>query len=187
MELHLIRHTPVELKNNICYGRIDVPLSNSFVSDCEIIKKKLSKNYDIVFISPSKRCVELAKKLGYKTFITDEKLLELNFGDWEGKEWDKINQKQLNKWMKKFVNVAPPNGESFIDMFNRIQTFIENLRVEKYNKVLIITHSGVIRCFLAKILGFPLENSFKLPIGFNEHYVIKLSSDSTFDFIQKFK
>ena len=89
--------------------------------------------------------------------------------------------------MKKFVNVAPPNGESFMNMFDRIQKFIENLRVEKYNKVLIITHSGVIRCFLAKILGFPLENSFKFPIGFNEHYIIKLSSNSALDCIQKLK
>ena len=152
MEVHIIRHTPVDLKKNICYGRIDVPLSNSFVSDCENIKKKLSKNYDIVFISPSKRCVELAKKLGYKTFITDEKLLELNFGDWEGKEWDKINQKQLNKWMKKFVNVAPPNGESFLNMFNRMGSpdfLIVNGSSQIYN--------------LTKFLNWPQKKLIQLP------------------------
>ena len=43
MEVHLIRHTPVDLKNNICYGRKDVPLSNSFVADCENIKKNFQK------------------------------------------------------------------------------------------------------------------------------------------------
>ena len=74
---------------------------NGFSSLINLIEKK---NYDVVFISPSKRCVELAKKLGHKTFITDENLLELNFGDWEGKEWDKIIQKQLSRlpWQKKY-------------------------------------------------------------------------------------
>ena len=33
MEVHLIRHTPVNISKKICYGRLDVPLLDSFNQD----------------------------------------------------------------------------------------------------------------------------------------------------------
>ena len=51
--------------------------------------------------------------------------------------------------MEDFVNVAPTNGESFNQMYLRVSNFIEMLRNKDFNDVLIVSHSGVIMCFLA--------------------------------------
>ena len=187
MEVHLIRHTPVNISKKICYGRLDVPLLDSFNQDVNRIKNQLLNKYDIVYSSPAKRCIALSEALNFGEIIEDKRLLEIDFGDWEGLEWDAIDKNLLNHWMEDFVNIAPTNGESFNQMYLRISNFIEMLRNKEFNEVLIVSHSGVIRCFLAYLLKFPLENSFKIPVGFHEQYVFKIESDPLFDSILKMK
>ena len=84
----------------------------------------------------------------------DNRLFEIDFGDWEGILWDDINKNELDLWMDKFVTNPPPNGESFNQMFTRVSNLIDMLRNKKVDKVLIITHAGVIRCFFAHLLNF---------------------------------
>ena len=187
MEVHLIRHTPVNISKKICYGRLEVPLLDSFNQDVNRIKNQLLNKYDIVYSSPAKRCIALSEALNFGEIIEDKRLLEIDFGDWEGFEWDAIDKNLLNHWMEDFVNVSPPNGESLNQMYFRISNFIEMLRNKEFNDVLIVTHSGVIRCFLAFILKFPLENSFKIPVGFHEQYIFKIEPDPLFDTIVKMK
>ena len=43
--------------------------------------------------------------------------MEMNFGDWEMKNWDDIPLEELNPWMQDFVNVRVSNGESFTDLY----------------------------------------------------------------------
>ena len=111
----------------------------------------------------------------------------MDFGDWEGKLWDEINQDDLNKWMIDFVNEAPSNGETLSEMFHRVSDFLNELRTSKSEKVLIITHSGVIRCIWAYLLEIPLKNIFKIPVGFHEHFKINLGTTSQLDYINRLK
>ena len=47
------------------------------------------------------------------------------------------------------INGGPPNGETLYGMYTRIASFLDELKKEKYKKVLIITHAGVLRCVKA--------------------------------------
>ncbi len=187
MEIHVIRHTPINIDKNKCYGRLEVPVADTFDEDVKKIRVLLDDKYDIVYSSPKKRCMLLADALGIKNIKTEERLLELNFGEWEGKLWNEINQEDLNKWMEDFVNIPPTNGESLSQMYTRVSDFIDSLRNETFNKVLIITHAGVIRCLWAYLLGFPLKNLFKIPVEFYEHFVFNLGSNHQFDIIISLK
>lgn len=111
-------------------------------------------------------------------FITDDRLLEMNFGDWELKNWNDISQPLLKKWMNDFVKAKAPGGESFIDLYNRTTEFMKELidkNIEKDKTIVIITHGGVIRCIMSEILGFPLNNAFRLEIGFGSISKIKIN------------
>ena len=187
MEVHVIRHTPVDFDKKSCYGRLDVPLAKDFKEDFKKIKNQMDDDFDILYSSPLSRCVLLADEFKNENLKTDDRLLELNFGDWEGKRWEEINQEDLNTWMIDFVNVAPNNGESLSKMFDRVTDFLNEIRKEEHEKVLIITHSGVIRCIWAYLLGIPLENLFKLPVGFYELFSFKLGENSKLDSIIKLK
>ena len=176
MEIFVIRHTQVAVKN-ICYGQTNVPLADTFAEEAAKYKNDLPDNFDAVFCSPSARCKELSKTLNYGNVIFENAIIEMNFGDWEGKKWNDIEQAQLDVWMNNFVSEKPPNGENLLELFERVKLFLDNLRQQKFDQVLLITHAGVIRCIWAYILEIPLQNIFKLPVGHGEIFICNLTDD----------
>ena len=165
MEIYLIRHTKPAIEDGICYGQSDVDLSETFLDEADLIKQKLPDHFDIVYSSTLNRCKKLAEQLSTNKVIYNDSLKELNFGDWELKKWDEINQTELNRWMDDFVNIFPPNGENYLSLFERVKLFWENSIVNsKHKTIAIVTHAGVIRSILALILNLNLKNTFNLNI-----------------------
>lgn len=170
-----------------CYGRLDVPLAAGFQQAVDQYKRTLPQAVESVYCSPSKRCADLARALPFEHIHFDDRLLELNFGDWEGKRWVEIDQEQLNFWMADFVRRSPPNGEALAELFERVEDFVNALRNNDQEQVLIVTHAGVIRCLWAYLLSIPLHNMFKIPVGFGETLIFDLSADSANDRIVQMK
>ena len=185
MEVYLIRHTAVAIGKDTCYGQTDVPLAASFQEEVAKIITELPKDFDAVYSSPMQRCEHLAYALGYQNAILENALLEMNFGDWEGKKWNDINYQELNNWMVDFVHVKPPNGENLKKLFERVTLFLERLRSQTHQKVLLVTHAGVIRCVWAYMLDIPLQNIFKIPVDYGQVLSINLKKEKSFDIIQR--
>ena len=171
MEIHVIRHTRLIEGLNKCYGQSDIPVADSFQADAAEIKKLLQLPYDAVFCSPSKRCFMLSEELNLGEINIEPALKEMHFGSWENQSWDDIDRNQLEKWCNDFVNVRPPNGENLRDVYDRVINFIIDLKSKNYNKVLIITHAGVIRCIHAFFNNIALHEIFDIPVGFNEIFI----------------
>lgn len=169
MELYLIRHTRVDA-DGICYGRCDVPLASSFDDEVTLLKELLPSKFSKVFSSPVTRCLLLSDALGNQDVIVDDRLTEFFYGDWEGKRWIDIPKEAFDGWTSDLVNGGPPNGESLIKMYSRIVSFLEDIKKEKYEKVLIVTHAGVLKCVKAYMENLSLPDIFYLPIGFGEIY-----------------
>jgi len=176
MEVYLIRHTTPKIEKGICYGNSDIPLADSFPDELERIKQKLSLKTEQaqVYSSPLQRCKILATSLFGENIIYDQRLKELNFGDWELKNWDHINQKSLNSWMDDFVNVPCPNGESYIDLSKRTSLFLEDIKKDNHSQNVVITHGGVIRSILSSINNIPLEDSFKIEVNYGDVHMISI-------------
>jgi alpha-ribazole phosphatase len=186
MEVYLIRHTKVVVSNAICYGQSEVKLAETFYEELKLIKQQLPHDIEIVYTSPSQRCKQLATELVLnKTIITHESLLEMNFGNWELIPWDEINPNQLNTWMENFVNERPPMGENLEELYERVSAFLDEIKNLPLKKMLIVAHAGVIRCVWAYLLQIPLQNIFKIPIGFGEVFVFKLLRDERHNSIIK--
>jgi alpha-ribazole phosphatase len=184
MEVHLIRHTPVITNKDICYGQSNVPLAETFLNDVENFKAVLPTDFDAIFCSPLLRCKDLVTALELNHVSFENSLMEMNFGDWENKKWDDLNQHELHHWMSDFVNIKTPNGENLIEMFERIRLFLDHLRLQNYKKVLLVTHAGVIRCIWAYLLGIPLQNIFKINVDYGQQLIIQLSTNPQFDSIK---
>jgi len=168
MDIYLIRHTKTDTLKGLCYGQSDVALADSFLEEAHLLQLKLPqlKPNSLVFSSPLTRCVQLAEKLSDKVTI-DTRLSELDFGDWEYRRFDAIDGDALQQWTDNFVDVAPPNGESFIDLCQRTRAFWQDIVHGKYpasEQVLIITHAGVIRALLVHILKLPPANAFQFRV-----------------------
>jgi alpha-ribazole phosphatase len=174
MEVYLIRHTTPNISKEICYGQTDIGINETlFQQELQLIQSKLPNDIEQFYTSPLQRCKILAEKLN-PDFILDERLKELNFGDWENKGWNEIEQNGLNKWMQDFVNIKTPNGENYIDLNNRTQSFISEILKLNLQKIAIVTHAGNIRSFLSLVLSLPLENSFRINLNYGSVVSIEL-------------
>lgn len=177
MEIYLVRHTETVCEKGICYGQSDVDLAEPFDTVFEGIISQLPPEA-IIFSSPLKRCVLLAEYIQNQiktiSYQEDERLKEMNFGDWELKNWNDINPEELNPWMEDFVNIQVSNGESFVELHKRVGDFLSNALPKKTTKpIIIVTHAGVIRSLLCHQSSLPLKDAFQNKVNFGE--VIKIT------------
>ncbi|MGM8362157.1 alpha-ribazole phosphatase [Flavobacterium sp. ARAG 55.4] len=172
MEIYLVRHTETVCEKGICYGQSDVDLKEPYLDQFESIKSQIPADV-IVYSSPLLRCTQLAKYLS-DTVITDSRLMEMHFGDWELKNWNAIPEADYSPWMNDFVNVAVPNGESFVALHERVTDFFETVVSENNtNKIVLVTHAGVIRSILCTVSNLPLKDAFSNKVDFGA--VIKIT------------
>ncbi len=182
MNIYLIRHTKVKVDSGICYGQSDVALTDKFIPAYKRIQAQIPTSYATIISSPLQRCLQLAEKLNNnQPVMTDKRLMEINFGDWEMQKWDNINQEAVQKWMNDYVNNAPPNGESFQTLFERCQDFWNEIIITKTEQmlqtVIVVTHLGVIRALLAHLLEMPLKKSMCLQTNYGAINKLKYHTD----------
>ncbi|WMI95636.1 alpha-ribazole phosphatase [Bacteroides fragilis] len=161
MEIILIRHTSVDVPKGVCYGQADVPLRDSFKEEATITAQQLQDDvFDAVFTSPLSRCTRLAEHCGYPDAIRDARLKELDFGEWEMKEFDKIDDPRLQEWYDDYFHVAATGGESFIMQLQRVSEFLDEVSRQKYGRVAVFAHGGVLICAQIYAGTLKMEDAF---------------------------
>ena len=96
----------------------------------DILMKKI-KNFNIdtntikVYSSPLKRCIKLTNRLT-ENYIIDERIKEMNLGDWEMKKMGDIPKNMLEEWENNLLAFKIPNGESNSQFLKRLNNFLEN-------------------------------------------------------------
>lgn len=163
MNLFTIRHTKVNVEPGVCYGQSDVGVAPSFYSEKGKVKSRiLGIQFDAVFCSPLFRCRTLAENIIQNNKIVfDDRLKELNFGEWELKKWDEIYNSRKGKiWMDNYQTLSTLNGESYPEMVARVLFFYSGLVSKEYENVAIFTHAGVIRILKSIVEKQPIEELF---------------------------
>lgn len=152
-------------------GQIDDPLSDKGWQQMRSAVADHAPWQQIVS-SPLSRCAEFARELSERHSIPltlDERLVEIGFGDWEGKsaaELMEINPDILMKFWRDPINHTPPNAERLLDFETRI-TSAWNELTKRYagQHILMVGHAGQMRMVIRHILGMPLDRMFRLQIG----------------------
>lgn len=172
MNLFLLRHTRVKIAPGICYGHTDVEPAETFHQEKDVIVKNLEEvQFKIIYSSPLSRCKILAEAIaGKKPVIYDKRLMELNFGYWEGRSWDEISASgEAEDWFCDYFATACPGGESYQQLLNRVRGFLEDIHpVEENINVLIVTHGGPIRAIRPLVEGISHIAALQLKIPFGE-------------------
>ncbi|WP_173384403.1 histidine phosphatase family protein [Fibrobacter succinogenes] len=148
MILWTIRHTKPYNPNDVCYGRLDFDVSDTFpeesssaIADFLKAEPKPSR----LFSSPLLRCLRLAEKVSEATGLPiekEERIIELNFGSWEGQKLTAAPRAEMAAWMKDWRGFRFPQGESFHDVDRRVEEFLDSL--DDDGEFLWVTHAGVI-------------------------------------------
>lgn len=164
MEIVFIRHgqTDVNKDKRLQGAQVDADL-NEFGRNFakESAKKFDPTSFDHVFVSPLKRAVETAEIFtkGQKDLVRDKRLLEFDFGDWDGKRLSDIQRDYpdaVDPWGTVNINYAKyaKNGESYEEFEARCASFLDEIYAKYHDqKILVVAHGRLIRMMSAHLIA----------------------------------
>ncbi|TWE08061.1 alpha-ribazole phosphatase/probable phosphoglycerate mutase [Neobacillus bataviensis] len=132
----------------------------------ETLKRTETQPITAIYSSDLVRAVESAQIIGNEFQIQPIPvfaLRELHFGDFDCKTYEEIRQKdpeRLEKWILNPYMVAPPNGETLLQLGKRVDDWWETILTTEQptGTIVIVSHGGPIRWFLSKwVKGDPRE------------------------------
>lgn len=163
VNVYLLRHgqTDYNAQGNKYCGRTDLPLNEKGRKQAEELRDQLQgMQFDGIFSSPLLRARDTARIVTGQDAQPDARLIEIDFGQWEGKIRAEFDPESWENWERDPENTkAGKTGESGAEVLARVEEFFSELSPGNY---LVVAHNGVNRLFLAKQLGMPLRNYRKL-------------------------
>ncbi|WDC85622.1 histidine phosphatase family protein [Caloramator sp. mosi_1] len=105
-------------------GWKDEELSELGHKQAKEASKRINIKFNRIISSPLKRCKQTAAYFG--EFQIDDRLIELNFGIFEGKSYLEIEKEfkeEYNTWCEDYKNYRIPKGESLMDLLIGLTIF----------------------------------------------------------------
>ena len=169
MQVFLIRHPRPVIDAGICYGRLDVD-AHAPQAIADQIKPLLPADVP-VFSSPLRRARQLAEAL-HPSPVIDQRLCEIDFGDWEGRAWNDIERSLLDAWAADVIGFTPPGGESVASLQQRVIDFATSLEAQP--AVALVAHAGVLRALVGHWQQLPVAEWTQLQFDFGSLTTLRI-------------
>jgi alpha-ribazole phosphatase len=166
IRLILVAHAETDWNTDGRYqGYSDVPLNERGRHQAAQLRDCLATDsIDAAYVSDLRRAWDTAAVIAQDRGLTlrpEPRLRELNFGDWEGLRYAAIreaNPMTLDAWVTDPEQVAPPGGETLLEMTARLRSLLGDLRrrtADGCETVLLVGHRGSLRILTCMALGLP--------------------------------
>lgn len=151
-KVYFARHgqTVWNVENKIC-GATDSPLTDAGIKQArhtgELLKRRMDEGkmqIDVIMTSPLSRAYDTAREISQITgvpFYVEERLMEQNFGKWEGTPRDGEDFKCAKQ---NFID-SFDGGESMLRMAQRIYNLLDDLKKRPDITCLLVAHNGISR------------------------------------------
>ena len=120
-----------------------------------------NQSFDGIYSSPLKRAKETAQLIfPNKTIIEDDRLKEMNFGDYEGKFIDELKKEKdyYTLWNEPQGDFSIKNGETYQEVVDRVLDFIEEKYKENKKCIFITIHGMLFTVLNGLFLNLPIEH-----------------------------
>jgi len=169
MHLYLIRHGETAWSISGQHtGRTDIPLTAQGEQDTLALADGLRRvTFNRAFTSPRQRARRTSELAGLNVSAqTDDDLAEWDYGDYEGQRSADI-RKSRPDW--NLFRDGCPNGESPIDVSDRVDRVIAKLR-PLHGNIAVFSHGHFGRALVARWIA--------LPVGAGQHFRLSTASVS---------
>ena len=202
-KLILLRHGQSQwnLENRFT-GWEDVPLTEKGIEEAKNAGELLINNriiVDVVFSSNLQRANKTAEiALNVKDFknlwingelklIKNQSLNERDYGDLVGLNKEetakKFGKDQVHIWRRSY-DTPPPNGESLMDVVNRVSPYFEkNISplINDNKNVLIVAHGNSLRATMIKVGLYKAEEISKIELPTGSPFCINYEKNQILD------
>jgi len=157
--LALLRHGPTAwTAERRLQGRTDLPLSPA--GRAAVAGWQLPAEVDgfTWVTSPMKRARETAALLGHGDARVDQRLTEMNFGQWEGRRLADISAElgpAMRDLEERGLDFRAPGGESPREVQARLGPFLAETGQGRIDRLAVV-HKAVIRALYAEATGWPM-------------------------------
>jgi broad specificity phosphatase PhoE len=140
-------------------GRADIGLSAA--GRAAVARWRLPPGWDEArwLVSPLRRARETAALLGAPTALVEPRLIEMDWGVWEGRSAAELRATaaaELAAQEARGLDLRPPGGESPREVAARVSQLAAELAADP-TPVVAVCHKGVIRAALALTTGWDLR------------------------------
>ena len=165
MNIWLARHGETDWNvRRLMQGTTDTELNENGLAQAAKLGEAM-KDSEIahVYTSCLKRAAQTARIVADCLGVPCEVrggLHETGLGEWEGRVWKDIREEEPEitaRWMADRRNTRPPKGETYQEVLDRVIAAVVRIARENTQDVMIVSHNGTIKAFLAELYGTPLE------------------------------
>lgn len=193
--IDLIRHGKPE-GGEIFRGSVDVPLTPEGREQMlggigRLHTHSAEDNWDAIVTSPLLRCADFAHEMAERDGIAiavDAGFREISFGDWDGQSFKAIKAQygdQFNDYWRNPIENTPPNAEALDAFAERIRgAFWQLVQQYKGQKLLLVTHGGVIRAVLNLVLASAMDSFMRYEVPYASVSRVKIYHDEGQEFPQ---
>jgi len=182
MKLALLRHGPTDWNaQGRVQGSVDTPLSEDGKAKMQALLPPEGFASAVVYCSPKLRARQTAHCLGLKHLHFDARLVEQNWGDWEGLTRDEMLARDGEDAFERAGSpqgavFRPPGGESTGELHVRVKSFFADIAARD-DDAIAISHAGVLRAAYALATGWDLSAPFPAELDLKAALILALAPD----------
>ncbi|VVQ13408.1 Adenosylcobalamin/alpha-ribazole phosphatase [Pseudomonas fluorescens] len=184
LHLDLLRHGETELGGGL-RGSLDDALTEKGWAQMRAAVVE-GGPWERIVSSPLQRCARFAVELGERLNLsvhlyTD--LQELHFGAWEGRSAAALMEtdaEALGLFWADPYSFTPPQGEPVSEFAARVLAAVARLHsAYAGERVLLISHGGVMRLLLTQARGLPREQLLNVEIAHGALFALTVQADGS--------
>lgn len=189
--IYLIRHA----RQNSKLCNVNVELSEQGKKQADMLGKRIkSYKIDVIYSSHLLRAVETSNILNTYLkvpHVIRNELEEINYGLWTGHTDQYIQEHfgdyKRERWEMK-DDIPFPEGENGQMVIKRTESVLNEMITGKEDNILVVTHGGVIRSLIAKMLGMKQAQKLKFGVHMENCGITEVLYDSERDryFLERF-
>jgi 2,3-bisphosphoglycerate-dependent phosphoglycerate mutase len=168
LTLHLVRHGETPGNAERRFQKPDVPLSDLGRQQAAAVAETLasSTRASLILHSDYARTVETAMIINRRLalpLVPEPALRERNFGYARGQLYADIGEEVMAQWRQPRFRI--PEGESWADVFERVDAFMRKLRTEPPgDELILVTHGGTMNVMLKHLEGCIIDDFVLAPL-----------------------